>query len=56
VLNRFENLSYAEIATELDLSVSMIEKYVSQALAHLRKRVADAGLVRKDLHVSKSPQ
>jgi RNA polymerase sigma factor (sigma-70 family) len=40
VLNRFENLSYSEIAEELDLSVSMIEKYVSQALAHLRKRLA----------------
>jgi len=40
VLNRFENRSYSEIAQELDLSVSMIEKYVSQALAHLRKRLA----------------
>jgi RNA polymerase sigma factor (sigma-70 family) len=40
VLNRFENRSYSEIAEELDLSVSMIEKYVSQALAHLRKRLA----------------
>ena len=43
VLNRFENLSYAEIAAELDLSVSMIEKHVSQALAHLRKRATEAG-------------
>jgi RNA polymerase sigma factor (sigma-70 family) len=41
VLNRFENRSYTEIAEELDLSVSMIEKYVSQALAHLRKRLAN---------------
>lgn len=40
VLNRFENRSYAQIAEELDLSVSMIEKYVSQALALLRKRLA----------------
>lgn len=40
VLNRFDNRSYAEIAEELGLSVSMIEKYVSQALAHLRKRLA----------------
>jgi len=39
VLNRFENRSYSQIADELDLSVSMIEKYVSQALWHLRNRV-----------------
>lgn len=56
VLNRFDNLSYAEIAAELDLSVSMIEKYVSQALSHLRKRVADADLGRRDLHLSKAPR
>lgn len=41
VLNRFDSRSYAEIAEQLDLSVSMIEKYVSQALAHLRKRLAN---------------
>jgi RNA polymerase sigma factor (sigma-70 family) len=41
VLNRFEHRTYAEIARELGLSVSMIEKYVSQALAHLRKRLAE---------------
>jgi RNA polymerase sigma factor (sigma-70 family) len=41
VLNRFEHRTYAEIAGELGLSVSMIEKYVSQALAHLRKRLAE---------------
>jgi RNA polymerase sigma-70 factor (ECF subfamily) len=56
VLNRFEHLSYPEIATELDLSVSMIEKYVSQALSHLRKKVADADLGRRNVHRSKSPQ
>jgi RNA polymerase sigma factor (sigma-70 family) len=56
VLNRFENLSYSEIAAELDLSVSMIEKYVSQALSHLRKKMADADLGRRNLHLSKSPQ
>jgi RNA polymerase sigma-70 factor (ECF subfamily) len=55
VLNRFENLSYSEIAAELDLSVSMIEKYVSQALSHLRKKVADVDLGRRNLHLSKSP-
>ena len=55
VLNRFENLSYSEIAAELDLSVSMIEKHVSQALAHLRKRLTDANLGRRNLHLLKSP-
>ncbi|MBL8266377.1 RNA polymerase sigma factor [Steroidobacter sp.] len=39
VMNRFENLSYPQIARELNLSVSMIEKYISQALAHMRHRV-----------------
>ncbi len=41
VLNRFEHRTYGEIALELGLSVSMIEKYVSQALAHLRRRLAE---------------
>jgi RNA polymerase sigma-70 factor (ECF subfamily) len=56
VLNRFEHLSYSEIAAELDLSVSMIEKYVSQALSHLRNKVADADLSRRNVHLSKSPK
>jgi RNA polymerase sigma factor (sigma-70 family) len=54
VLNRFENLTYADIAAELDLSVSMIEKYVSQALTHLRTRVAEADVGRSNLYLSKS--
>jgi RNA polymerase sigma factor (sigma-70 family) len=41
VLNRFEHRTYGQIAEELGLSVSMIEKYVSQALAHLRRRVGE---------------
>jgi RNA polymerase sigma factor (sigma-70 family) len=41
VLNRFEHRTYGQIAEELGLSVSMIEKYVSQALAHLRRRLAE---------------
>ena len=53
VLNRFENLSYSEIAAELDLSVSMIEKHVSQALSHLRKRLTGANLGRRNLHLLK---
>ena len=42
VMNRFEGLSYSQISAELDLSVSMIEKYVSRALSTLRERVAQA--------------
>jgi RNA polymerase sigma-70 factor (ECF subfamily) len=56
VLNRFEHLSYPEIAAELDLSVSMVEKYVSQALSHLRKKVADVDPGRTNVQLSKSPQ
>jgi RNA polymerase sigma factor (sigma-70 family) len=55
VLNRFENLSYSEIAAELDLSVSMIEKHVSHALSHLRRRLTDANFGRRQLHLLKSP-
>jgi RNA polymerase sigma factor (sigma-70 family) len=39
VMHRFDNRSYAEIAQELELSVSMIEKHVSHALSHLRKKL-----------------
>jgi RNA polymerase sigma-70 factor (ECF subfamily) len=35
VLHRFEELSYAEIARRLGVSVSSIEKYISQALKEL---------------------
>jgi RNA polymerase sigma-70 factor (ECF subfamily) len=35
VLHRFEELGYAEIATRLGVSVSSIEKYISQALKEL---------------------
>jgi RNA polymerase sigma factor (sigma-70 family) len=40
VMNRFDDMSYPQIARELNVSVSMVEKHVSQALAHLRSRVA----------------
>jgi RNA polymerase sigma factor (sigma-70 family) len=46
VMNRFEGMSYAQIAAEMSLSVSMIEKHVSHALAHMRKRRAAASEVR----------
>lgn len=46
VMNRFDGLSYAQIAAEMSLSVSMIEKHVSHALAHMRKRLAAGGQAR----------
>jgi RNA polymerase sigma-70 factor (ECF subfamily) len=39
VMNRFENMTFGEIAVELGVSVSMIEKHVSYAISHLRERV-----------------
>jgi RNA polymerase sigma factor (sigma-70 family) len=39
VMNRFENMTFGEIAVELGVSVSMIEKYVSHAIGHLRQKV-----------------
>ena len=42
VMNRFEDMKYLEIAQELNISVSMVEKYISQALAHLKLTLVDA--------------
>jgi len=42
ILNRFRHATYAEIATEMGVSVSMVEKYISQALAHLKSRLDEA--------------
>lgn len=39
VMHRFENATYAQIAQRLGVSVSMIEKYVSEALVHLKARL-----------------
>jgi RNA polymerase sigma factor (sigma-70 family) len=39
VLHRFGNATYPQIAERLGVSVSMIEKHVSQALAHLKMRL-----------------
>ena len=36
IMHRFENATYAQIAERCGVSVSMIEKHVSQALAHLK--------------------
>jgi RNA polymerase sigma factor (sigma-70 family) len=42
IMHRFESATYREIAAHLGLSVSMIEKYVRQALAHLKARLDEA--------------
>lgn len=39
LMNRFDNQSYAEIASSLDLSVKAVEKRMHQALLSLRKVV-----------------
>ncbi len=39
VLNRFENLTFAQIAARLDISISMVEKHVAHAVSHMRKRL-----------------
>jgi RNA polymerase sigma factor (sigma-70 family) len=36
LLHKFMELSYAEVGERLGVSVSMVEKYVSRALAHVR--------------------
>ena len=40
VLYRFDNLTHAEIAQQLGISVSMVEKHVRLALDHCRQRMA----------------
>lgn len=41
LMNRYEGLTYGEIADRLDLSEKAIEKRMSQALKHLRKCWSD---------------
>jgi len=36
LLHKFLELSYAEVAVHLEVTVSMVEKYLSQALHHVR--------------------
>ncbi|MCY3623784.1 MAG: sigma-70 family RNA polymerase sigma factor [Gammaproteobacteria bacterium] len=38
-LSRFRDLSYREIADEMSISISMVEKHIMRALAELRTRV-----------------
>ncbi len=37
LLHRMSGLSYSEIATEMSVSISSVEKYILQALKHCRK-------------------
>ncbi len=39
VMHRTQDLSYAEIALELGVSVSMVEKYIIRALKHFRNKM-----------------
>jgi RNA polymerase sigma-70 factor (ECF subfamily) len=42
ILHRFGSATYGQIAERLGVSVSMIEKHVSAALAHLKSRLDEA--------------
>jgi RNA polymerase sigma factor (sigma-70 family) len=39
VLHRFEGMHHPEIARRLGVSVSSVEKYIMQALAHIKRRL-----------------
>ena len=41
LLHRRSGLSYSEIAEQMEVSVSSVEKYILQALKHCRQRLAD---------------
>jgi len=41
VLSRFHDMSYPEIAARLDISVKMVEKHITKALAICRSEVGD---------------
>jgi RNA polymerase sigma-70 factor (ECF subfamily) len=44
VMLRFAHgLTYREVATRLEISPQMVKKYVAQALAHCRRRMARLG-------------
>ena len=40
LLHRGKDMSYAEIASEMNVSTSMVEKYIIQALKLIRENVA----------------
>ena len=41
VMNRFEGLTFVQIAARLEISVSMVEKHVAHAVSHMRKSLED---------------
>ena len=41
LMHKFLDASYAEVAAELGVTVSMVEKYLSQALRHVRESAND---------------
>ena len=43
ILNRAKGLTYPEIAKQMGVSVSSVEKYILEALKHLRSALADTG-------------
>jgi RNA polymerase sigma-70 factor (ECF subfamily) len=43
VLQYWHGMSYEEIAGQLDISTHMVKKYLTQALAHCRRRMARLG-------------
>ena len=42
ILNRAKGLTYGEIASQMGVSVSSVEKYILEALKYLRSALADA--------------
>ena len=44
VLSRYEELTYAQIATRLDISIKTVENQMSKALKILRKKLKDVGV------------
>ena len=42
ILNRAKGLTYGEIAKQMGVSVSSVEKYILEALKHLRSALAEA--------------
>lgn len=40
-MNRFEGLTFVQIAERLEISVSMVEKHVAHAVSHMRTRLGD---------------
>ena len=41
VMNRFEGLTFSQIAARMEISVSMVEKHVAHAVAHMRRRLQE---------------